>query len=347
MDFYLLGETLSVVAAVPHIISARVTRRFFAPGEIEITTSVPVRLPSSAVYVFDAERDVCAVIERVERLPDGRGVIFGRSAECLLERRVIRLGGAYNGSVAGALGMVLGKYVTGGAAPLPVKLGKTEGLPSSASLRFDFDTVSNWLYTTLARYGASYTLSASDTDGVFVFDTLCGRDLAPSDSELGVRIRESDGTLEDVSLSVDERGMSNVLYVAGSDGRYAEYPASSDVLGIRRREAFLKARDVSPSDYSTDEAYFEALRKRGEEKLSAYRERINFTGSACGGRYHRFGIDYDLGDLCELELTDGEILKLRVTAVQYTLEGGSTLTKVGFGGDIDSSAVKSLSFAEN
>ncbi len=331
MQFYFLNSTLAPVGAVGHVLRAAVRRRFFSPGELELFCSARQSIPQNSVYLYDAEHDVIAVLESYSRLPDGTQRLYGRSAECLLERRIIRLNGYYTGSVAGALGMVMSAYVTQATERLPVKIGNTDGLPVSAQLRYNFNRVSDWLYTTLARYGASYTLTAAERDTGFTFDVVKGQDLSPSVSERGIILREEDGDITAVRLSDDSRVAPNVLLVVGNDGRYAQYPQSSELHGIDRREGLLSARDIYPSSYSTDEAYLNALRGRGEEQLSRYRERISFTADgSCGTR--RFGRDYSLGDECECVLAGGEKLKLRAVLVEYLYGNGVCRERVGFGG---------------
>lgn len=331
MQFYFLNGTLAPVGDATHVLRAAVRRRFYSPGEIELFCSARQSLPQGSVYLYDAEHDVIAVLESYSRLPDGTQRLYGRSAECLLERRLIRLNGYYTGSVAGAVSMVMSAYVTQATDPLPVKPGNIGTLPASAHLRYNFNRVSDWLYTTLARYGASYTLTALERDESFTFNVVKGKDLSPSGSESGITLREEDGELTSVRLSDDSRVAPNVLLVVGNDGRYAQYPQSAESHGTARREGLLSARDVYPSSYSTDEAYLNALRERGEEQLSRYRERISFTADGSGGT-RRFGRDYSLGDELECVLAGGEVLKLRAVLVEYLYENGVCRERVGFGG---------------
>lgn len=345
MEFCLLNESLAVVGYLEHIVSARVTRRFFAPGEITVLTSHAPSLPSSARYIYEAKHGVCAVIEKLEHTEDGGGRISGRTAECLLERQLIKREGYYTGSVAGAVRLVLQLYALAGGTFPTLQIGSTDHLPGNERLRLEWTSVSEWLYRNLARYGASFCLTiadgTSDTDK-FTFNTVIGRDLTPTEESAGVIIREEDGSLENARFSVDESGYANVLCVIGGDGRYASLPTDDAPSGLDRRETFLEAWDILPTAYDSDEAYFEALRERGEGRLSEYREAISFTGEVTGGNFHRYGTDYELGDICALELASGTQLSLRVCSVTYTLEDGAELIRVGFGGDISSSAVQSI-----
>ncbi len=342
MEFCLLNDSLAVVGYLNNIVKARVTRRFFAPGEIELTTSRIPTIPDSAHYIYEAKHGVCAVIEKMRRGEDGECVIGGRTAECLLERQLLKKEGYYIGSVAGAVNLILQQYVlTGGVFPT-LRMGKTDSLPGNEKLRFEWMSVSEWLYRALARYGASYKLDLADGDDKFTFNTVTGQDLTSSGDIAGVIIREEDGSLEGARFSLDGSDYANVLCIVGNDGRYATIPETVSVVGLERREAFLEARDIYPTSFSTDDAYFAALRERGEGHLSAYRERVSFSGEVTGGKYHRFGTDYTLGDICTVELSSGISLSLRVCSVTYTYENGAELVHVGFGGDISSSAVQSI-----
>ena len=338
MEFYLLNDSLSVVGTLEGITYAEVRRRFFAPGEITVKTADKLALPKTAKYIYDAENDVYAVIERLSYPAYGGSLVSGRSVECLFERQLVKRHGYLNGSVESAVRVALTSFAVSNGAFPRLAVGDVSGLPESAVTFFDWVSLSEWLYSTLGRYGASYRLDAPGADSFFTVSVVFGRDLTSRSGGKTVLIREEDGSLDDASFSVDETDYSNVICVVGNDGRYVTLPENLPE-GLDRREGVIMAKDIYPSSFETEAAYLDALRKRGESRIKSFSERITFTGSARGDGAYVFGRDYDLGDICEIETKSGVTLALRVTSVTNVYEHGIKRTEVRFGSDISSDAV--------
>ena len=338
MEFYLLDDSLTVVGTLDRITRAETTRRFFAPGELKIELFSAVSIPKRARYIYCAEYNVYAVIEKLSYTKNGSSVISGRSVECLLERQALKRSGYFNGSVENAVRVAISTFAVSSGAFPGLVIGDVSGLPTQSVTLYDWMSLSEWLYTTLGRYGASYRLDSAETDSFFTFNVVFGRNLTSRGGGKTVLIREEEGSLEDVGFSVDEKGYRNVICVVGNDGRYVTVP-SNIPDGLDRREGIIMAKDIYPASFSDDESYLAALRMRGESRLASFSERIIFTGSAFGDGTYRPGRDYDLGDICEVETKSGVTLALRVTSVKHVYEHGVKMTEVRFGGDISSDAV--------
>ena len=339
MEFYLLNDELAVVGIIDRITHARVTRNFFAPGEISVSAAERVCVPDSARYIYEPGEGCCAVIEKTVYPAGGGCTVSGRSAEALFERQVLKREGYLYGSVATALEVVLLTYAPANGAFPDLAVGNITGLPDLDVIPFEWKDLSHWFYDTLARFGASYRLDMGDFDSFFTFNVVFGTDRSSfGDGKSYVLIREDGDCLENVSFSVDTKGYSNVICVVGNDGRYVTVPDNAP-SGLDRREGILFARDVYPASFETDEEYLSVLRARGESRIASYSERITFSGRASGNGMYRFGRDYFLGDICDIETKSGQHLALRVVSVTDTYENGVVLRDVRFGGDISSSAV--------
>lgn len=339
MEFYLLNDELAVVGILDRITHAKVTRRFFAHGETSVTLAHSFTVPETARYIFEPSEGSCAVLEKIEYPAAGGCILSGRSAESLFERQVLKREGYFSGSVENAVKTVLSAFASGNGAFPSFVVGDTSNLPQSAQVLFEWQSLSQWLYGILGRYGASFRLDLGEDDSVFTFNVVFGTDRSSRGTvSVPVIISEDDGSLEDVSFSVDEEGYANVICVVGNDGKYVTVPDDAPD-GLDRREGILLARDIYPASYETEEAYLDALRYRGESRLASFSERIIFTGSASGKGTYIFGRDYFLGDICEIRTKSGQVLALRVTSVTDTYENGVVCRGIRFGGDISSSAV--------
>lgn len=324
MEFCLLDLSLSVVGYIDCVTYGRVTQRFFAAGGITVRCAGSVALPESARYIYEAESGVCAVIESVSYPKDGTCVISGRTCEWLLTRQLLKRDGVFIGSVENALRTAVVSFATANGAFPNLVLGDLSGLPTEARVPFEWQSLYEWLYITLGRYGASWKLDLYENDSFFTLNVLHGRDLTPY-----VTLREEDGHLAGASFSFDEADAKNVLCVVGNDGRYVTVPDSVPE-GLDRREGVIMARDIYPTSFETEEAYFDALRDRGYDKLSSFGGRVSFTGTLSPDGVYAFGRDFFLGDLCEVVTRGSYTLPLRITEVSESFEKGVSVTEVSF-----------------
>jgi len=338
MEFCLLDASLSVVARLKHITYARITRRFFAAGEITVKTAEAIAPVESARYIFEAESGVCAVIEKYSCSASGGCVLSGRTAECLFERLLVKKEGGYSGSVENAVRLAVTSFSDTAEALPKLVIGDLSGFPETAKVSFGWESLYEWLYVTLGRYGASWRLDLGDGDDFFTLNAVHGRDFTSRDTSMKtIVLREEDGHLSGVRLSFDDEGRKNVLCVVGNDGRYVTVPDSVPE-GIERREDVLMARDIYPNSFENEEDYFDALRTRGQLRLASYKESVSFSGRVVGEAF-TVGWDFDLGDICEVVTKNGLTLALRVTAVSTTFEKGGRATDVHFDGDVSTAAI--------
>ena len=107
-------------------------------------------------------------------------------------------------------------------------------------------------------------------------------------------------------------GYKNVAIVLSPVGSETVYSALSDttVSGFDRRVLTIRADDIT----DTDPAVASALMiQRGKEELSKHRKFMVFDGEVSQFSTYKYGTDYRLGDLVEMQNDDGAINYMRVT----------------------------------
>ena len=127
------------------------------------------------------------------------------------------------------------------------------------------------------------------------------------------------------SYTRDNTNVRNFAYVAGEGDDNARMIVTVDqTSGEKRRELWVDARDVQRDDGESDDSYREKLLQRGKEKLSELRlsESCEFAPEEANSL--KYGIDYDLGDLCTIhDQGTGIKYNARVEEVSISIEEGS------------------------
>ncbi len=332
MQIFLMNRDFDIVAVMDQAVRIEVRRKFFSPGSIRVKFPPHTVLPGEAYYVYCVSVNFyCALIERKERLEDGSVEVSGRMLEALLERRIIKGECLYDGRVDTCVfdAVKNNAILNRGIPYLQVSLADafTEKVVSDASWK----NLSDWSYTVLRPFGAAYRVTLDTSAKTLRLSIERGADRTRDQSNLRpVIFSERLGNVENVTVDYNENGFANVAYVEGADGTYVRYPYN--IEGVLRREIYVSAKDIYPEHCATDAEYKEKLNARGAEKLSFRELSVKVSADLVGGDYYS-GMFYDLGDLCEVELSNGQYYKARLTEICEVTEGGHRMTRVYFGND--------------
>jgi hypothetical protein len=149
-----------------------------------------------------------------------------------------------------------------------------------------------------------------DSTGVLYFDIYAGSDRTTDQDVLPPVIFSPQlDNLQDTTEITDITDAKNVAYVLASTGIVSTvYPDGIDptIAGFERRVLIVDATDI-------DSPTAPLLTQRGMQMLSASRTSYVFDGTVSKNSQYRYGIDYNLGDLVELQNQDGVTSKMRVT----------------------------------
>ena len=324
MEVYLLDSSFNTLCIIDKCITLEATKRFFSPGEFKMTLEgiLPV---DSAYALYEPVSKGCFVLERLEAC--GETVeLSGRSLEALLEKRVLDGRGCYSGNAEKAVRLAFERNTSGDRSISGMILGDEIGLVGDGYFKTDYRSLSEFAYSTLRPFGATYRVELAGNTPVF--KVVTGKDRTRAQTRYPPAVfSESMGMVSDGQLKIDLAEHKNTAYVVGGDGR--SITVSSGTSPLDRREMFINGRDISPDEFNSDEEYFDALRSRGIETLSKHSGGIGYTGCSVYGL--RYGADYSLGDICDVDTVSGLSLSERITSVKYNFRSGSVTLSPSFG----------------
>ena len=145
--------------------------------------------------------------------------------------------------------------------------------------------------------------------------------------------------INDTSYSYNSTLYKTKVYVGGegegSDRVYVELGGGE---GYNLREVFVDAKDIQSLEFSTNEEYLDALKQRGQEKLSSMVEveAFDYQTSAMGN--FKYKKDYDLGDIVTIRKESwGISLNKRITGIEEVYEQGGVIINPTLGEPIPES----------
>lgn len=344
MDLYFLDENFEPVTGAVDACSSIVwSERYFENGAF--TLHFPKELLPSvydAVYVrtgVENGRIKCGRITYVitDDENEGGGCEMGGSLlESLFDDRILAGKGCFTGTLTEAVTAA----VEANLRDCGVILGDSEVISDEVSLTYEWDTLSEWLYSVLRPFGASYRIELDPDRNVPVFRLVRGVDRS---SGVGQELSEnynpgqavfsaSFGNIASIRFERDTEGMKNVVYVEGSDGTVVTVDGSG---GHPKREMYKPVTDVKPADFADIAAYTAALHLRGAEILANYAEIFHIAAETDTGVSPAYGVDYALGDICDVaDDALGLAFGMRLTVVDDVTEYGTRTLYPSFGEEI-------------
>lgn len=343
MELYFLDADFSVLCGPCDSFTSAVFReRFFSVGSFEIHLPLSEwSLIRDAVYVrtgYEGGECLCGRIgysslsigstSSVGSTRTGECEVGGEMLECLLSDRVLPGVGNVSGKLGeSALGVISGNLrgspivIETAAETSPEDSDETSAeasaeaaavsaLDGEAALSWDFDNAASWLYKVLSPVGASFRIRLTGAKTPTLTLSL-GAD--HSDDTV---LSTSYGNIASLELERSRSKMKNRVYVTGSDGTSVTLGAEE---GSGAREAAVKARDISPSEYETNDEYIAALTQRGREELAKLTESEKVSAESAPS----LDIPLALGDICSVSDRESGINgAMRVIGIDTVAENG-------------------------
>ena len=344
MDLYFLDGRFEPVTGAVDVCSSIVwSERYFENGSF--TLHFPRELLPSvydAVYVrtgIENGRIKCGRIAYMmtdDEEESGSCELGGTLLESLFDDRLLAGKGCYTGTLTEAVCAAVADNLRN----CGVILGDSAVIDDAVSLTYEWDTLSDWLYSVLRPFGASYRIELDPDRNVPVFRIVRGLDRS---SGIGDTVTEnfntwqavfstSFGNIASIRFERDTSGKKNVVYVEGSDGTVVTVDGSG---GGEKREMHKAVSDVKPADFADSASYEAALRMRGAEILANYSEVYHIAAETDTGVSPVYGVDYALGDICDVaDNALGLSFGMRLTAVDDVTENGTRMFYPSFGEEI-------------
>lgn len=325
MELYFLNENFSPISGPADFFTSVVwSERYFEMGTFTLHfPRVHLSEIMDAVYVSTSAADGEIKCGRIDYIITGEEEdceVGGRMLESLLSDRVIYGSGVRRGNVAGVAAGVVQDNIRG----CGVTFGVHDSVSGYVSLAYEWDCLSEWLYSALRPYGASFTVKLDPDLGKPVFRVVSGKNRTVEASILtGIEpaiFSSYFGNINSFDIDADSGYMKNVIYVEGRDGTVVSVDQSG---GGKRCEMYYSAGDIGPSPFETTEEYDEALRVRGRTVLAKYKKGFALRAECDSTALPRYGVDYALGDICDVSDEEtGLSFEMRLTGVDTVWENG-------------------------
>lgn len=163
-----------------------------------------------------------------------------------------------------------------------------------------------------------------DEDLVMKFQLYFGHDRSLDQTEFETVIFTPDfGNLENSRYVYSQDTNRNIAYIGGEGEGAARRWNSADLVypnpqGLGRRELFVDAGDISSDEGAIPTTeYMNILRDKGRTELKLHNPESVFDGQVTNTQPFRYGWEYGMGDIVELQSEYGMQTKARV--VEYTL----------------------------
>lgn len=329
MELYFLNKSFTVTSdPIDEFTSAVWSEKYYETGSF--TVHLPKKFANTArdaAYMrteFDENGDCfCGRIETVSVSSGDESdcTVSGILLEGLLGDRVTYTSGEISGEVISSALSVVSDNLRD--LPITIDYDNSSKLEQSSVLTWKWDKLSDWLYSVLRPYGASYTIKLRLGDTTPKLRIVSG-----SDKSSSVVFSTSFGNI--LSLEYEKVGgkLRNFAYCEGGDGTIAVLRK----YATDRRETYLSAKEISPDKYTDDDEYRSALTQKAEETLAKYPISVTLSVETSPDIPPYYGEDYKLGDICQISDSSIRInTPLRLTSVDTVCESGKTRVYPFFG----------------
>lgn len=359
MDIFVLNESFEAVGIVDSFISFIWTDRYCYYGDFELVINASqanMELFKQDYYIQILESDRLMIIESIQIDSDveygDKLTIQGRSLESILERRIVwgQITFEGNKTIQYVVNKLLTdafmtsgeRYISNFAFEFNNALLSSPVLNSNSGSNYGAQFTGDGIYDIITNlcveHGLGFKIILTDADKI-EFSLYKGIDRSYDNSDgnpFVVFSKEFDNIMSSNYIE-SKRNLKTVALVAG-EGEGSDrivVSVGNSNTGMKRRELFVDARDLSSTSYNdegeevilTDDEYASILANRGIEKLSEFQTTVSFEGQVEARRGFIYGKDFFLGDIVELVDKFGHEQTCRVTevVVSYTKDQGYTI----------------------
>lgn len=318
----ILNSNLEVVSIVDAYESFIWVERYSSYGDFELYLQMNTNYLNFMIrdyFVILEGTTKCMMIENLEITTDhddgNKILVSGRSLESLLSRRIVWSQTTITGSLQNGVKKLIDESII-------IPLDSNRIIPNFVfavstdvrvtSLTLDAQFTGDNLYDAIKKICDANNLGFKVTfeNDLFIFELFYGSDrsyeqinnpyviFSPTfDNLLNSKYVESGYNLKTVALVGGEgEGSSRKMTQAVSD--------ASKIDGLARREVFVDARDLSQTVNGVvipEATYLLQLEQRGLDKLSELNIVKTFNGQVYTKNNFKFGVDYFIGDIVQIE----------------------------------------------
>lgn len=329
MDFNVYDSSGVLVGIIEEPTSAIWTRAYNKPGDFEIYTPATVELLDMIAedcYITRQGDNSVMVVERLEvttDIEDGNFVkITGRSAGCLLDRRIVWQQTTFLGRVDRAIYKLIDENAINPAnadRKLPLVMDAPDTLEDTINAQYTGTNLLEAVQEICAAYGLGFrVVTDSKTSVAPRVELYVGKDRRAGQTVNSPVIFSPEfENMLSTSYAFDVSKYKNIALVAGEgEGTARKRAVCGAGVGLMRRELYVDARDMSTNDGEiTASDYTAQLVARGAEKLSEAQAVEAFDGEVDTQNTFTLDADYSVGDIVTVENEYGIRADSRIVAV--------------------------------
>lgn len=343
MEILVLDEAFEAVSVLDVYESLIWTDRFFECGDFEIYTPAKQSLVDGlkeGYYLWTSSSDHVMIIEDRKiscGVTDGNYfTVTGRSLESILDRRIVWNKTTLDGAVEGQIKKLLDQNIispTDTNRKISNFIFEESGDPFIATLTVQAQFTGDNLYEVVKSICESldigFRIRLTD-DNEFAFQLYSGVDRSyDQDTNINVVFSPDFDNIITSEYYESKQLMKNVTLVAGEGedtNRKTLIVGETTLSGLSRRELYTDARDISSTTESgstlTTAQYNQLLQQRGNEQLTENKMTRTFDGELETTIMYRYGEDFFMGDIVQLEDEYGMSSKARV--IEYIRSENAT-----------------------
>lgn len=341
MDIFVLDENLRRIAIIDIYKSFLWTERFNEWGDFELVSHYSRSLRAQLVEgtkiaIPHSMRVMTVETHEVKRDDEGNDIITfsGRSLEAILDDRAAfsSLGSleeiqkwSLMGPPADILRAIFKYICEDGTLSeddkipfyVPGTLTPPGDIPEPSEeilVELDPDSIYEITKKMAAIYNLGFRFIRNNDNSEIYYEIFTGSDRTTSQtSNPAVIFSRALDSLSGLTELQSNSGEKNIAYVFGKYGSaivYASGSNSANSTGFNRKVLTVKADDI---DLPAGSELTAALQERGRQELAEHRAVLGFDGETPQHISYVYGRDYDLGDLVEVQDTEGNANQVRVT----------------------------------
>lgn len=343
MELLVLDESFEPFAIIDTYNSLIWTDRYNECGDFELFTAMSMDLLNvikQDYYIRRPDSDHVMIIEKIEidtDVEDGNTItITGRSLESLLDRRIVWNETSLSGSFQDGIEKLLNENVispSNESRKIPNFKMEKSGDQAITNLtieaQYKGDNLYDILQTLCTERNIGFKVVLSDANEL-VFSLYSGTDrsydqtdnpyviFSPNyDNLISSNYIESKSSFKNVTL-VSAEDSDNRPEEEGAEAPLVE-TAVGNVSGLARRETFTNygsiSRTVTEDDQEktlSDSEITAMLRQKGKETLAENAAILSFEGEAETSTMFKYGEDFAIGDIVQVEDHYGHESRARV-----------------------------------
>lgn len=338
MDLIILNKQFEKIAVLDKYESLIWTDRYNSYGDFEIYAAASkenLEILQNDYYIISSESEHVMIIDTIKITSNvefgDHLIITGKSLESLLDRRIVWKSITLDGYLQGQLYKLFDANIMNPEVPerrIPnfVFEYATEGTSIIDNIKINANFTGDNIYDIVkdickgSNIGFKITLNSQDQ---FIFTLYAGTDRSYTQNiNPYVVFSPSFENIIDNNYYDSRSFYKTTALVAGEgegEARAKVVVGQEFASGVDRRELYVDARDLSsrmdndqtmPSDQ-----YLETLRKRGNDRILEYKEEKAFEGQVETTLLYRYGNNFFMGDIVQIENSYG--IQSRVRIIEY------------------------------